>query len=186
MAELLERSTDAEFFILADASNTSCCSDLISAKHVDATLLIHFGYHCGYSCSNEVEILHINLFKDLNMKNTLESLINMADKIAQADDTLIVFDQSNFILRNMASSVLALSNRSEMICSSNTWSEFRSSATFSRFLSIEKIIFVGDYCPYLWNIMIYDRTKRILKFDPKNSTLNEYDGNYLNKLITKR
>jgi diphthamide biosynthesis protein 2 len=44
LASILEQKTGAKMYILADTSYGSCCVDKITAQHVNADCLIHFGH----------------------------------------------------------------------------------------------------------------------------------------------
>lgn len=45
-AELQEKASDREFFILADTTYCPCCVDEVGAEHVSANGLVHFGPAC--------------------------------------------------------------------------------------------------------------------------------------------
>ncbi|RKP19101.1 hypothetical protein ROZALSC1DRAFT_29278, partial [Rozella allomycis CSF55] len=46
ISETIENISKAQVYVLADTSYGNCCVDEVAASHVDADLIIHFGYSC--------------------------------------------------------------------------------------------------------------------------------------------
>jgi diphthamide biosynthesis protein 2 len=63
---LLQKYSNAFFYIIGDISYDNCCSDKLSVDRFEADACIQFGHAC-LSCSNDLPTFHVFQKKDLNI-----------------------------------------------------------------------------------------------------------------------
>ncbi|KAK3921187.1 2-(3-amino-3-carboxypropyl)histidine synthase subunit 2 [Frankliniella fusca] len=69
----LQHSSGAQCFILGDTSYGSCCVDEVSAEHVQADGIIHFGHAC-LSPTKRLPVLYIFQRKPLNIQKLVDAV----------------------------------------------------------------------------------------------------------------
>ncbi|KAE8748346.1 hypothetical protein FOCC_FOCC004982 [Frankliniella occidentalis] len=69
----LRNSSGAQCFILGDTSYGSCCVDEVSAEHVQADGIIHFGHAC-LSLTIRLPVLYIFQSKPLDVQNLMNAI----------------------------------------------------------------------------------------------------------------
>ncbi|KAJ7577918.1 putative diphthamide synthesis protein-domain-containing protein [Mycena floridula] len=64
---------DQELYVLADTSYGSCCADEVTAQHVDADAIVHYGHAC-MSQNYRLPVIYVFGKRDLDVENCISSL----------------------------------------------------------------------------------------------------------------
>lgn len=75
-------SPDTALYILADTSYGSCCVDEVTAQHVNADLIVHYGYSC-LSSPSRLPVLFVFPKKKIDIKLAVDALL---DTLLQQQD----------------------------------------------------------------------------------------------------
>nr|XP_022899702.1 2-(3-amino-3-carboxypropyl)histidine synthase subunit 2 [Onthophagus taurus] len=72
IAQYLNKNLQNDVYIMADSSYESCCVDYITAQHINADAIIHFGPRCSSEWTETIPCLCIYEKDDLNPKELAE------------------------------------------------------------------------------------------------------------------
>ncbi|KAF6752724.1 putative diphthamide synthesis protein-domain-containing protein [Ephemerocybe angulata] len=70
--------TGREIYVLADTSYGSCCVDEVAAQHVDADMVVHYGYAC-LSQTSRLPVMYVFGKKTFDVGHALSSLLELLE-----------------------------------------------------------------------------------------------------------
>lgn len=83
----LEKGSKKTIYVLADSSYGSCCVDEITAQHVNADGILHFGHAC-LNPTGRLPVLHILPKSEFNVKLFCDKFSRYFSK---EDDKILLF-----------------------------------------------------------------------------------------------
>ena len=106
------------FAVIADSPFSSCCTDYMSAKHIEASVILHFGYSCGnlspivvmhfdepiYPAYNEISI------KEKLLGNKIFVIGNSQSEIDLVKIKLLECNKEITVERSKADSIICVGN----------------------------------------------------------------------------
>lgn len=113
IGKLEQEFPQISFSIIADSPFSSCCPDFMSAKHIDATALIHFGYKCDTECP--LPILHIQDSYELDPLKLLENLKSFGQKIYVTGTSEKNIQQTKSILTDNEKNVVEIQSEADSV-----------------------------------------------------------------------
>ncbi|KAI9461404.1 diphthamide biosynthesis protein [Russula earlei] len=83
---------ERELYVLADTSYGSCCVDEVSAQHVDADSVVHYGHAC-MSKTYRLPVIYVFGKKPLDVSDATEKLLeSFASSNASAESVILTHD----------------------------------------------------------------------------------------------
>jgi diphthamide biosynthesis protein 2 len=81
---LQSRLPGREVYVLADTSYGSCCADEVTAQHVDADVMIHYGHAC-LTPTSRLPVFYVFSKEPLDVAHCINSLLQAANLRSQTD-----------------------------------------------------------------------------------------------------
>eukprot|EP01084_Bolivina_argentea_P280393 479517_1 len=99
-------TTTRQVFITGDTSYGSCCVDEVSAQHLNADCIVHYGHACLSSCASSIPVLYIFGHKDIPDIPDLTSAI--ADAVMRSTEGPLILLYDVVYMRSLAGVLSAL------------------------------------------------------------------------------
>ncbi|XP_077303000.1 diphthamide biosynthesis 2 [Arctopsyche grandis] len=181
VCERVKQLTTKQIYIAVDTTYSNCCIDEISAKHVEADAIVHYGHACLSACNSNVFFVHPKSILDIGLASN--SILTIADdKI----NTIIFYHTS---YDNVAA-ILADSLKSYtsiFIAKLKTNLKQSDSGIFGREITNSdskiqdlnilddcQIVYIGDDDQTVFNLAITVKTRQIHILDPITYNLKPY------------
>lgn len=177
VAERLESETGCNCFILTDPSYSSCCIDVISALHVQATLAIFFGKSCRSNDETSFEVIYIE--NDGEPRNVHDDVISRVQRIIPREKI-----RTSLILIDECSKVY-ISDPSALVVKVSSWSSFCRTFDVTT-CEHQTIVYAGDSNEFLVNLYMYFRSREIVHVSMSNDEVARIDPHFVNKALSKR
>ncbi|KAF8585866.1 diphthamide biosynthesis protein [Ramaria rubella] len=76
---------DVGLYVLADTSYGSCCVDEVAAQHINADVIIHYGYSC-LSRPSRIPVFYVFSKAPLDTRDAVDSLLKLASENNPTDE----------------------------------------------------------------------------------------------------
>ncbi|KAF8711987.1 hypothetical protein AX14_013182 [Amanita brunnescens Koide BX004] len=188
-----------ELYVLADTSYGSCCVDEVSAQHVDADAMIHYGYAC-MSQTSRLPVIYVFGKKNLDIDHCAESLVNALNLHAPSNpqhtdgpillrhDVAFTHVADSFVRRlrkllgPLGPAIQYSKPPTRSILASVDSSQNQPPEPHVQFSTI---FYIGEESLGLTNLLITNAASNVISYDPTTST-TQRESSKTNKLLMRR
>ncbi|XP_057314676.1 2-(3-amino-3-carboxypropyl)histidine synthase subunit 2-like [Hydractinia symbiolongicarpus] len=198
VSNAIEDRIHQKVFVLADTSYGSCCVDEVSAAHMNADSLIHFGHSC-LSRSESLPVLYVFGKSDINPD---DFLLKFTGIFPDTEEKVIIFYDVQYyhavnivkdtLLTTFCNAILTeLEPAKKSIESSVDEVEKKSESILGRSYSLltdlshYKIVYIGSEGLTLHNLLITFSKNQFYSYNPISKSMRRETVN-VNKMLMKR
>jgi len=208
VSRILEEQAGVCCYILTDPSYSTCCVDFVSAKHINATIVIFFGSPCCSqyfryrfviflicfaSDERDLRVIYHDMTGGFSMdectplaEENADLLRTMLDEMQSEGPTLLLYDFSMNRHRTALERVSVDLNISLGCSASVTWSGFVRGDDFDLAHKTNCILYFGPENGYLWNLRLFFKEKRLIHMSNSFPYYKFVERVDTNRILSKR